>query len=50
MTPMTCFGAKEKDAGLQESVLIIQIPMEQAVLYHLPLLPTWQKALIWKLP
>ena len=35
MTPMTCFGAKEKDAGLQESVLIIQIPMEQAVLYHL---------------
>ena len=43
MTPMTCFGAKEKDAGLQESVLIIQIPMEQAVLYHLLLLPIWTK-------
>ena len=48
MMQMICSGVKEKAVGFLESVLTIQIPMEPAVPYHQPLLPTWQKALIWK--
>ena len=35
------------NVGLMEKESIIQIPMEQAVPYPVPLPPIWQKAMIW---